>query len=93
MANATKGPIKVDRITTEDLEQGLFKASWSWLPPMDFPGMTPEQTQGFLEKIMIAYALSTAKGSWDGSKEWNVRLPDHKFVSAEDYLTGVWSDE
>jgi hypothetical protein len=62
------------------------------LPPIQHPDLTPEQAEGFLNQVMIAYVLSTAKGAWDGSDEWNQRLPDYKFVSAEEFLQGIWSD-
>ncbi|KAH7073162.1 hypothetical protein FB567DRAFT_537185 [Paraphoma chrysanthemicola] len=92
LAENLRGPIKVDRITVEDLQAGHFTASWAWLPSIKHPDLTPAQGEAFLKQIMVAYTLSTAKGAWDGTNEWNLRLPGYQFVGAEEYLRDVWEN-
>ncbi len=43
-----------------------------------------------LKTVLIGMLLSSAKGAWDVSDEFNRLLPDYKFTQAEDFLTQVW---
>jgi hypothetical protein len=54
--------------------------------------MALDQREAFAKQIIASYALSTAKGAWDGTNEWNLRLPHCQFVSAVEYLQGVWAN-
>lgn len=43
-----------------------------------------------LKGVLVGMLLSSAKGAWDISDEWNQRLPDYKFTEIEQFLGEVW---
>jgi hypothetical protein len=43
-----------------------------------------------LKTVLIGTLLSSAKGAWDVSDEFNQLLPDFKFTQIEEFLAQVW---
>jgi hypothetical protein len=43
-----------------------------------------------LKGVLISTLLSSAKGAWDVSDDFNRLLPDYKFTRIEDFLAKVW---
>ena len=42
------------------------------------------------ESVLAGVLLSSAKGCWDVSDEWNQLMPDYEFTEIEDFLGKVW---
>lgn len=40
--------------------------------------------------VCIGILLSSSKGAWDSSDEFNQILPEYEFTRAEDFLSKVW---
>jgi hypothetical protein len=49
-----------------------------------------DQAAALLKAVSIGILLSSSKGAWDISDEWNQLLPDYKFTSKENFLTQAW---
>lgn len=72
----------------EDLEAGNLKASWGLKAVHQ---AVPEgQAAALLKAVSIGILLSSSKGAWDSSDEWNRFLPDHEFTSVEGFLSKIW---
>lgn len=85
-------PFVVEKVRLEDLEAGALTASWSL--GKRHPGSTDTDAgrlESVLNAVLIGMLLSTAKGAWDVSDEWNRMLPDYKFVRIEEFLAEVWA--
>jgi hypothetical protein len=48
------------------------------------------QVEEMLKTVLIVTLLSSAKGAWDVSDEFNQLLPDFKFTQIEEFLAQVW---
>lgn len=83
-----KGALTVDRVKLDDLETGTLNISWSLTKR--HASMSEEQAATMFKTVFIGTLLSSAKGAWDVSDEFNRLLPDHKFVQIDDFLTKVW---
>lgn len=71
-----------------DLEAGVLKTSWSL--EKEHRAVTDEQSPGLLTKVPIGILLSSVKGAWNVSDEFNRLFPDYKFEAMEDFLAKVW---
>lgn len=84
----TGQPFTVEKVKLEDLESGILTASWKL--EASHPSIPPEQVEKMLQTVLIGTLLSSVKGAWDISDEFNKLLPDFKFIQMEDFLTRVW---
>lgn len=91
LAETLRGPIEVERLAIEDLEAGQFNTSW--VPIIQHPSMPDEHREAISRQVMFSYVLSTAKGAWETTNDWNIRLPDYQFTSAAEYLRRAWADK
>ena len=81
-------PFVVDTVKLEDLENGRLKTSWSL--EARHPSFTGEQVDKALKNVLIGTLVSSAKGGWDVSDEFNQLLPNYKFTEIEEFLAKVW---
>ncbi|KAK4442365.1 NAD(P)-binding protein [Podospora aff. communis PSN243] len=84
-------PFEVEHIPVAALEAGV--PGTSWLPGLDHPSLRSvpeEQKAAVANQFWSAYLLSTTKGAWTVSDEWNRLLPDLQFIGAEEFLTQWW---
>lgn len=82
---------EVERIPVAALEAG--EPGTSWLPGLDHPSLSSlpeEQKPAVAKQFWSAYLLSTTKGAWTVSDEWNRLLPDLKYIGTEEFLTEWW---
>ena len=56
------------------------------------PDSTKEQLASNLHAILVNLLMSSAKGAWTVSDEWNRLLPDYRFTKLEDFLEKVWGE-
>jgi len=75
-------------VKLEDLEAGILTASWKL--EASHPSVTGDEVENMLKTVLIGTLLSSAKGAWDVSDDFNQLLPDFKFTEMEDFLTKVW---
>lgn len=85
---STGRPFTIDKVKLEDLENGNLKASWTLETP--HPSVTRDQAASLLKTVLLGTLLSSAKGAWAVSDEFNRILPDYKFTQIEDFLAKVW---
>jgi hypothetical protein len=81
-------PFVIEKVTLEDLENGNLKTSWSL--ETSHPSLSEEQAQSMIKGVLIGTLLSSAKGAWDVSDDFNRILPDCKFTRIEEFLAKVW---
>jgi hypothetical protein len=81
-------PFVVEKVKLEDLENGNLKTSWSL--ETSHPSMSKEQAETMMKGVLIGTLLSSAKGAWDVSDDFNRLLPDYKFTETEEFLAKVW---
>ncbi|WQF75250.1 Putative NmrA-like domain, NAD(P)-binding domain superfamily [Colletotrichum destructivum] len=79
---------EVDRLKLEDLKAGIVKTNF--IPPLNLPGMSPEELAGFTKVVAIGVTVSLARDAWAVSDEWNQLLPDFQPTRIEEYLERVW---
>lgn len=72
----------------EDLGTGVLQTSWAL--EKKHPAVTGEQSSAFLTKVPIGILLSSIKGAWDISDEFNQLFPDYKLDAMEEFLARVW---
>ncbi|KAI2616660.1 NAD(P)-binding protein [Hypomontagnella submonticulosa] len=78
----------VEKVKVEDLEAGDLKTSWGLQAV--HKAVSEDQASALLKAVSIGILLSSTKGAWDISDEWNQLLPDYKFTPIEDFLGEVW---
>ncbi|CAI6099273.1 unnamed protein product [Clonostachys chloroleuca] len=81
-------PFSIDKVSIKDLEAGDLKTSWNL--EAVHKAVSDEQASSLLKAVSIGILLSSTKGAWDISNEWNELLPDFKFTQADDFLGAVW---
>ncbi|KAK7453155.1 hypothetical protein CaCOL14_004998 [Colletotrichum acutatum] len=84
-------PFQVDRLKLEDLKAGIVKTDF--FPAIDFPGVPAEQKEYFRNVVVIGATISTARGTWATTDEWNKLLPDFKPTTIEEYLQKTWGSQ
>ena len=84
----TGRPFTIETVKLEDLEKGHLTASWKL--EASHLSIPPEQVEKMLKTVLIGTLLSSVKGAWDISDEFNMLLPDFKFIQMKDFLTRVW---
>lgn len=73
------------------MEAGNLKTSWTL--GKRHPSFTNEEAESLatmLKSVLLGTVLSAANGAWDVSDAWNRLVPNYKFTTVEDFLTGVW---
>lgn len=83
-----RGSIDVTKVKAEDLQAGDLKSSWG-LQAVHH-AVPDDQAQALLKQVAIGFLLSSSKGAWDVSDDFNQIFPDYEFTSTEDFLTKVW---
>jgi len=78
----------IEKVKLEDLEKGVLTASW--VLEASHPSVSQDQIEKMMKAVLIGTLLSSAKGAWDVSDEFNQLLPDFKFTGLEDFLTAAW---
>ncbi|KAK5023210.1 hypothetical protein LTS07_009432 [Exophiala sideris] len=82
------GPFTVDVVKMEDLEAGNLTASWKL--EASHPSVSGGEATKMMKTVLVGMLLSSAKGAWEVSDEWNQLLPEFKFTEIEDFLRNVW---
>ena len=78
----------MEKVKLEDLESDNLKTSWT--PEVRHPSLTEDQIAAFSKIVLVGSLLSSAKGAWTVSDEWNKLLPDYKFKEIDEFLSEVW---
>ncbi|EPS35796.1 hypothetical protein H072_10797 [Dactylellina haptotyla CBS 200.50] len=78
----------VEKVQIDDLNAGELKTSWG------LEAVHRAVSQGdaaeLLKSVSIGILLSSLKGAWDVSEDFNKLFPDYQFSSAETFLRNVW---
>ncbi|KAI8964893.1 NAD(P)-binding protein [Daldinia sp. FL1419] len=83
-----RGPFTVDAVNLEDLEAGNLKTSWKL--EARHPSVSDEEAANMLKGVFVGMLLSSVKGAWEISDEWNQQLPHYKFTDLKQFLDEVW---
>jgi len=62
----------------------------SWMPAEGHRSFNQEQAAKIIEQAYIGILLSSTKGAWDVSNDFNQLFPDYEFTQIEAYLNDVW---
>ncbi|KAK0631165.1 NmrA-like family-domain-containing protein [Bombardia bombarda] len=81
------GSFTVETVKLHDLEAGRLNTSWT-LEARHHSVSTQQETE-MLKSVLVGVLVSTVKGGWDVSDEWNQLLPDYKFSGVEEFLEDV----
>ncbi|KAI1394465.1 NAD(P)-binding protein [Hypoxylon trugodes] len=81
-------PFKTEKVKIEDIEAGHLKTSWGLSAVHQ--AVSEEQASDLLKNVSIGILLSSSKGAWDISDEWNQVFPDYEFTPIESFLAKVW---
>lgn len=81
-------PFTVDKVKLEDLEAGNLNTSWGLKAV--HKAVSEDQASALLKAVSIGILLSSSKGAWDISDDFNQLFPDHEFTSIEEFLAKVW---
>ncbi|KAK3052368.1 hypothetical protein LTR09_006578 [Extremus antarcticus] len=82
-------PFDISTVELHDLEAGKLKVSWGL--ETSHHAVSGDEADALLRAVPIGVLLSSTKGAWDSSVEMNELFPDHKFTSAEEFLSRVWT--
>ncbi|KAF2799375.1 NAD(P)-binding protein [Melanomma pulvis-pyrius CBS 109.77] len=83
-------PFTIETVKLDDLENGELKTSWILGKRHKAFAGDDDEAARMLKTVLIGMLLSSTKGAWDVSDEFNRLLPDYNFTQAEDFLTQVW---
>ncbi|KAI5861226.1 hypothetical protein GGS23DRAFT_598750 [Durotheca rogersii] len=81
----------VDWAKMEDLEAGKLDMSWGLSAVHQ--AVSADEAAAYLKVVSIGILLSSVKGAWDVSDEFNQLFPDYKFTPIEDFLAKVWGGQ
>jgi len=84
-------PFTIEKVRMEDLEAGNLKTSWTL--GRSHPSVAQEQADqlaDMIKTVLIGTLLSSAKGAWDVSDDFNQLLPEYKFIAIQDFLLKAW---
>ena len=87
----TGGKYEIETLEVEDLEAGLVKTAS--LPLLAHASLPEDERIKFSKQILRGLTLNAVTGAGTVSDEWNKIFPDYKFVTAEEFLTGVFGKE
>ena len=92
--SAVSGQFGVEKVGLASLQEGKLDATWSLSAQHpSFSGGGAEELAAVLKVVLVSTLLSTAKGAWDVSDEWNKLLPDYRFAEIEDFLAMAWNEK
>ncbi|KAK7423648.1 hypothetical protein QQX98_000838 [Neonectria punicea] len=81
-------PFTVDWLKLEDLESGILKTDA--YARLDIPSIPKDQVEAFSKTAAIGILVSTGRGVWTVTDEWNQLLPDYKFTQVEELIKKLW---
>jgi hypothetical protein len=55
--------------------------------------VSEDDAGALLKAVSIGVLLSSTKGAWDISDDFNKLFPDHEFSRVEDFLATVWGQK
>lgn len=84
----TGKPVQIDLVESEDVDAGILKVE---MPRLAQPSISEEQRREWHGPAWSGLISATGKGGWDVSDEWNRILPDHKFVTLEEFAAKLWA--
>lgn len=76
----------------DDLQQDPPVIKASWLPTVGHHSAPKEMWQKFVPILIAGMLLANAKGSMKVPGDWNTRLPNYRFTTAEEFLTEAWRE-
>ncbi|KAI0475834.1 hypothetical protein GGR56DRAFT_674358 [Xylariaceae sp. FL0804] len=76
-------PFRRGVLKQQDVEAGVL--ALDDLPRVAHPSIPEDQVEAFSNVAVRGMLLSTARGGWTTTSEWNELLPDYKFMSVEDF--------
>ncbi|KAK8120301.1 hypothetical protein PG999_004421 [Apiospora kogelbergensis] len=82
-----RGQWDVTRIDASDVQNDRFVAPW--YPLVDHPSLSEEMREHASKMVLREYLLSSLRGGWSVSNEWN-KLLNMELTSMEEYLATVW---
>jgi hypothetical protein len=85
------GPITVDKVKIDALEAGKLDTSWNMTAVHH--AVSEDDAGALLKTVSIGMLLSSTKGAWDISDDFNKLFPDHEFSGVEDFLATVWGQK
>lgn len=65
----------------------------SWGLGKSHRAVADEQAAELKKAVTIGTLLSSIKGAWDVSDNFNRLMPDYKFDEIKKFLTRVWKDK
>lgn len=83
-------PLTIDWLEMDDLMAGDLKTDN--YTRIELPSTPQEQIEVFSKMAIVGYLISSARGVWTVSDEWNRLLPDLKFTQVEDFITKYWKE-
>lgn len=83
-------PFTIDWLEMDDLMAGELKTDN--YTRIELPSTPQEQIEAFSKMAIIGYLISSARGVWSVSDEWNRLLPDLKFTQVEDFIAKYWKE-
>ena len=87
----TGHPFTIALVTLPDLQAGNLNTPWTLAARHpSFTDAEADHLTAILKTVLIGTLLSSQKGAWDVSDEWNQRLPEYKFTEIEAFLAEVW---
>ncbi|KPM43139.1 hypothetical protein AK830_g3424 [Neonectria ditissima] len=82
-------PFTIEKVKLDDLEAGHLKTSWAL--EKRHRAVSEEQAAALVKVVSIGMLLSSVKGAWAVSDEFNQLFPDYKFTETEEFLSRVWA--
>ncbi|EOO02584.1 putative -like family protein [Phaeoacremonium minimum UCRPA7] len=86
------GPFAIEWLKLKDLEAGIVKSDYL-IPVNTLHATTEDEMETVNKTATIGMLISTCRGAWDVTDEWNQILPDYEFTQVEDFLAKVWKGE
>ncbi len=89
MLNSSSGQtFEVEKVKVQDLEAGELKTSWD-LEAVHH-SVPADQAAAALKAVSISLLLSSSRGAWDSSDDYNQIFPDYEYAPIDRFLGNVW---
>ncbi|KAF9693836.1 hypothetical protein EKO04_008424 [Ascochyta lentis] len=82
------GEWTVEYVKGEDVRRGVLETKW--VPQMSHPVIPSQDREQWSKDFLVMFFVGILNGAWDVSDEWNQRVPEYEFQSAEAYLRKAW---
>lgn len=90
LAESVRGkPFAIDWLKKEDLERGELKTD-NYIR-VDLPSIPKDQLEHFSKAATEGLLLSSSRGAWTVTDEWNQIFPEYKFTKVEEFLRGLFN--